>query len=243
MPHNIFTGRIAEGYDAGSPEMSEPEVLDATVAFLADAARGGAALEFGIGTGRVALPLSERGTHVHGIDISVDMVEQLRAKPGSERIDVTVGDFATTHVDQVFSLVYLVYNVISNLTTQDEQVECFRNAARHLDTGGRMVVELGVPDLRRFPPGAVAQAFEVTDAHLGFDLLDTATQQGVSRHFFVAGDRVARFDTPFRWAWPAELDLMARIAGLGLRERWQDWDRSPFTSESRKHVSVWERRP
>ena len=156
MPQNIFTGPVAEGYDLGAPEMSEPALLEATVRFLADTVEGGAALEFGIGTGRVAIPLSQRGVEVHGIDISEDMVRELRKKPGSESIDVTVGDFATTAVPGTFVLVYLVYNALSNLTTQAEQVACFRNAARHLEPGGRVVVEMFVPDLRRFPPGAVA---------------------------------------------------------------------------------------
>jgi SAM-dependent methyltransferase len=241
VPQNIFTGPIAEGYDLASPDMYEPGVLEPAVSFLADAARGGAALEFGIGTGRVALPLSQRGIEVHGIDLSTDMVTHLRAKPGSESIVVTVGDFATTKVPGVFSLVYLVYNAISNLTTQDEQVECFRNAARHLIPGGCLAIELWVPDLQRLPPGALALPFEVSHSHLGFDEIDVATQQGVSHHYFIVGDRVARFDSPYRYVWPAELDLMARIAGLDLRQRWGDWDRSPFTSQSRKHVSVWER--
>lgn len=241
MPNNIFTGWIAEGYDQDSPDMYEPGVLEPAVRFLADAARSGAALEFGIGTGRVALPLSQTGVEVHGIDISADMVAQLRAKPGSETIVVTIGDFATTKVAGTFSLVYLVFNVISNLTTQDEQVECFRNAARHLAPGGRVVIELWLPDLQRLPPGAVALPFEVSPTHLGFDTIDVATQQGASHHYFINGDRVELFDSPFRYVWPPELDLMARIAGLNLRERWGDWDRCAYTSDSRKHISVWER--
>ena len=240
MPQNIFTGPVAEGYDLGAPEMSEPALLEATVHFLADAAEGEAALEFGIGTGRVAIPLSQRGVEVHGIDISEDMVRQLREKPGSESIAVTVGDFATTAVPGTFALVYLVYNALSNLTTQAEQVACFRNAARHLEPGGRVVVEMFVPDLRRFPPGAVALAFDVSVSHVGFDTIDVATQRGVSHHYFVEG-RGGRFDSPFRYAWPAEMDLMAQLAGLTLRERWEDWDRSPFTSESGNTISVWER--
>lgn len=240
MPINNFTGWVAENYD-GDTEMSEPDLLDRTVRFLADAAGDGAALEFGIGTGRVALPLSVAGVSVHGIDISADMVAQLRAKPGADAIGVTIGDFATTQVPGAFSLVYLVFNVISNLTTQDEQVECFRNAARHLSPGGRMVIELWQPDLRRFPPGALAQPFEIGPTEIGFDTIDVSTQQGASHHYLIRGDRFALFESPFRYVWPAELDLMARIAGLALRERWNDWDRSPFTNESRKHISVWER--
>jgi len=239
MPQNTFVGWVADGYDEGAREMYEPVVLEPAVAFLADAAQGGAALEFGIGTGRVALPLRERGVDVHGIDISSDMVALLRAKPGGDAIPVTIGDFATTRIPGDFSLVYLVFNVISNLTSQDEQVECFRNAAAHLVPGGRVVVELGVPDLRRFPPGSVALPFDVSPSHVGFDTMDLATQQLVSHHYHVNDGRVAVFESLHRYVWASELDLMARIAGLELRERWGDWDRSPYTSESRKHVSVW----
>ena len=241
MPHNIFTGRVAEGYDLGSPEMREPALLEATASFLADAADGGAALEFGIGTGRVALPLSEHGIEVHGIDISEDMVAQLLAKPGSSSIGVTVGDFATTTVPRTFSLVYLVYNALGNLTTQAEQVQCFRNAARHLALDGRLVVEMWVPDLRRFPPGAVALPFDVSASHIGMDTIDVATQQGVSHHWFIVGDRTGQFESPYRYVWPAEMDLMAELAGLTLRERWAHWDRSLFTNESTNTISVWER--
>jgi SAM-dependent methyltransferase len=241
VPQNIFTGSIAEEYDRDSPEMFARGVVDATVGFLVDEARGGTALEFGVGTGRIALPLSQSGVGVCGIDISADMVAQLRTKNGSDAIGLTIGDFATTRVAGTFSLVYLVYNTIGNLTDQEEQIACFRNAAAHLAPGGRFVIELGVPDLRRFPPGAAAQPFEVSATHLGFDTLDTATQQGVSHHYLIDGDRVTRFDCPYRYAWPAELDLMARLADLELRARWADWDRSPFTAESRKHISVWER--
>ena len=240
MPHNLFVGRVAEEYDESSAAMFDPVVLDPALDFLAGAAGGGPALEFGIGTGRVALPLSRRGVEVHGIELSEDMVRQLRSKPGSEAIAVTIGDFATTRVEGTFSLVFVVFNSISNLTTQEEQVDCVANAAAHLGPGGRFVVELWVPDLRRFPPGAEAVPFDVSPSHVGLDVLDVASQQGISRHFSIAGDRVERFDSPFRYVWPSELDLMARLAGLRLRERWGDWDRSPFTGESRKHVSVWE---
>jgi SAM-dependent methyltransferase len=241
VPQNTFTGRIAESYDATSADMFEPARLDATVAFLAEEAAGGRALELGIGTGRVALPLSARGVEVHGIDLSADMIEQLRAKRGADAITTTVGDFAETAVEGTFSLVYVVYNSIANLLEQDEWVACFRNAARHLDPGGHFVMELWLPDLRRFPPGAVAVPFDVSPTHLGFDTLDLANQRGVSHHYFVNGDRVARFDSPFRFAWPAELDLMAQLAGMTRHDRWADWDRSPFTSASTKHISVWER--
>ena len=242
VPQNLFTGQKAKNYDIGAPEMWAPALLAATTDFLAAEASGGRALEFGIGTGRVALPLSERGVKVAGLDISRDMIAQLRRKPGSERIATTVGDFATTVVPGEFSLVYVVYNSISNLLEQSEWVETFRNASRHLVPGGRFVIELDVMDLRRFPPGAMALPFDVSPSHLGFDTLDTANQLGVSHHYFVVDGRVGHFESTFRYAWPAELDLMAQMAQMRLCERFADWDRSPFTSESRKHISVWERR-
>ena len=241
MPENIFVGSVALAYDASAPEMFTPEVLDVTTAFLADAASGGRTLEFAIGTGRVALPLSARGVEVTGIDISEDMIAELQAKPGASAIATSVGDFATTTVSGQFALVYLVFNTISNLLHQHETVQCFRNAAHHLAPGGRFVIELNIPNLRSFPPGAPALAFDVRDDHVGFDLLDTATQRGISKHFFTIGDHIIGFDTPYRYAWPAELDLMAEIAGMTFVERWGDWDRSPFTSESTKHISVWQR--
>jgi SAM-dependent methyltransferase len=221
--------------------MYDPRVLDPTVQFLADTAQGGAVLEFGIGTGRVALPLAQRGLKVAGIDISSDMLAQLQRKPGAESIVTLVGDFATTTMPGTFAVVYLVYNAISILLTQAEQVACFRNAARHLAPAGRVVIELWIPDLRRFPPGLPAVPFTVSPAHLSFDAMDVATQQGVSHHYFMDGDHVTRFESPYRYVWPSELDLMAQMAGLTLDERWADWDRSPFTSESRKHISVWSR--
>jgi SAM-dependent methyltransferase len=242
VPQNLFTGRVAEGYDLGSPQMYEPSLLAATADFLSAQARGGRALELGIGTGRVALPLSERGVAVSGIDISADMIEQLRRKPGADAIEAVVGDFATTVVPGEFSLVYVVFNSITNLLEQTEWVQAFRNASRHLGPAGRFVMELMVPDLRRFPPGATALPFEVSSDHLGFDTLDVATQRGVSHHYYLSEGKVGRFDSPYRYAWPAELDLMAAMASMKLCDRWADWDRSPFTSESRKHISVWERR-
>jgi SAM-dependent methyltransferase len=240
VPENLFVGEIARTYDQPGSVFA-PEVLGPTVDCLAELAGEGPCLEFAIGTGRVAVPLAGRGIQVAGIDISADMLAELRAKPEAVGITTVEGDMATTLVDGQFSLVYLVFNTISNLTTQDEQVDCFRNAAAHLAPGGCFVVELGVPDLRRFPPGAVALPFHVSPEHLGFDTIDVASQRGVSHHYVIDRDRVAIFDTPYRYAWPAELDLMARIAGLEPRERWADWDRTPFTSESGKHISVWQR--
>ncbi len=243
MPENRFQGIIAERYDADSPEMFEPAVLNATVDFLAALAGDGPALEFAIGTGRIALPLSERGTPVRGIDISADMVAQLTAKRGSSEISVTIGDIATTRVDGTYTLVYLVYNTITNLLTQDEQVECFRNAARHLAPGGAFVIECFLPDLRRLPPGQTVRAFTVTPERLGFDEYDFAAQRLVSHHYWLTGETRGSFQSPHRWAWPAEMDLMAKLAGMSLHGRWADWNREPFTGESPKHISVWQKPP
>lgn len=241
MADSRFVGQIAEQYDADSEDMFDPAVIDPAVDVLKALARGGRALEFAVGTGRIALPLSQRGVEVHGIDLSADMVAQLRAKPGSEGIAVTIGDFATTVVDGRFSLVYLVYNTIENLTTQDEQVDCFRNAARHLGPGGVFVIEVEVPQLQRLPPGETVRVFTSSPTRLGFDELDIATQAGVSHHHWIADGRRETFSMPYRYVWPSELDLMARLAGLSLRERWGDWQRAPFTSKSTRHISVWEK--
>jgi SAM-dependent methyltransferase len=236
MPQNRFVGRVAVSYDADSPEMFEPALLGGTVDFLAAEARGGPALEFGIGTGRVALPLSQRVVAVHGIDISADMIDQLRRKPGAEAIAATVGDFAETIVDRTFSLVYVVFNSIGNLLEQSEWVQTFRNAARHLQPGGRFLVELWMPNLRRLPPGATAVPFDISPGHLGFETYDIATQRCTSYHYFFRDGHTERFEFPGRYAWPAELDLMAEVAGMALVERWADWSRAPFTSDSPKHV-------
>jgi SAM-dependent methyltransferase len=234
-----FGEEVAARYDGGP--MFSPEVLDPTVDFLAALAGEGGALEFGIGTGRVALPLAARGVRVHGIDLSEAMVAKLREKPGAEQVGTTIGDFATTRVEERFSLVYLVFNTIGNLTTQDDQVACFENAAAHLEPGGCFVIEVGIPDLQRLAPGERFYPFDVSGDHLGFDEYDVSNQGLVSHHFSREGGRWQRSSLPFRYVWPAELDLMARISGMRLRERWGDWERSPFTGESRKHVSVWER--
>jgi len=241
VPQNYFDERIAAGYDA-DPTMFDPAVLAPTVDFLAELAGGGAALEFGIGTGRVALPLSQRGVPVHGIDLSPAMVERLKAKPGADGIGVTIGDFATTRVDGAFRLAYLVYNTITNLTSQDEQVECFRNVAAHLEPGGHFVIEVAVPDLRRLPPGETVRAFAVRPTYVAFDeYTDMAAQIAYSHHYWMVDGKLEVFSVPFRYAWPSELDLMARIAGMTLRERWSGWTRKPFTSVSPSHVSVWEK--
>jgi SAM-dependent methyltransferase len=241
VPKIYFDERIADGYDAASTEMFDPEVVDPAVSFLADLAGTGAALELGIGTGRIALPLSQRGVRVHGIELSPAMAARLQAKPGAADIGVTIGDFATTRLAGTFTLAYLVYNTITNLTTQDEQVECFRNVAAHLEPGGCFVIEVVIPELQRLPPGETVRAFTVTPTHLGFDEIDVATQILFSHHYWVVDGRLETFSAPYRYVWPSELDLMARLAGLTLRERWTDWNREPFTRDSRKHISVWEK--
>jgi SAM-dependent methyltransferase len=238
---NYFAGPIAANYDADSTGVFDPAVIARTVDFLADLAGEGRALEFAIGTGRIALPLSQRGVAVSGIELSEDMVAQLQAKPGAEAIDVAIGDMTSTRLDGRFRLVYLVYNTIGNVITQDEQVDVFCNAAAHLEPGGCFVIELIVPQLRRLPPGESAQVFHLSPDRIGFDELDVAQQTGVSHHIWLRDKGPKLFSMPWRYAWPAELDLMARLAGMRLRERWNDWGREPFTSESNKHVSVWEK--
>jgi SAM-dependent methyltransferase len=241
MPSDHFGERVAARYDESSAEMFAPAVVDPAVDFLAGLAGGGAALELGVGTGRIALPLARRGVRVHGIDLSEAMVARLRAKPGAERVGVTIGDFATTTVDGTFSVAYLVFNTIMNLTTQDGQVACFRNVAAHLRPGGCFVVEVGVPALQRLPPGETVRPFHVSATRLGFDEYDVASQGLVSHHYSVVDGRFEVASVPFRYVWPSELDLMARLAGMTLRERWGGWKREPFTSDSTAHVSVWEK--
>jgi len=222
--------------------MFDPAVVGTTVDFLAGLAGEGRALELGIGTGRIALPLANRGVPIHGIDLSEEMVARLRVKLGAKEIGVTIGDFATTRVDGTFSLAYVVFNTIGNLTTQEAQVECFRNVAAHLESGGFFVVELGVPELRRLPPGERFVIFDKSEAHVGIDEYDVADQRLVSHHYSRRDDGAFEYGSlPFRYVWPAELDLMARLAGMTLRERWSGWSRESFTSESTSHVSVWQK--
>ena len=241
VPENYFDERIAATYETKWPELFEPAVIDPAVSFLADLAQSGTALELGIGTGRLALPLSRRGIRVHGIELSPAMAARLRETPGADGIGVTIGDFATATVSETFGLAYLVRNTIMNLTTQDSQVDCFRNVAAHLEPGGCFVIEVIVPELRRLPPGETVRAFTVTPRHLGFDEFDVAAQGVISNHYWVTDGELETFSAPFRFVWPAELDLMARIAGLTLRERWSGWNREPFTSDSRSHISVWQK--
>jgi SAM-dependent methyltransferase len=223
-----FAGPVAERYDADTASMPVEPVVE----FLEPLA-GGGALELAIGTGRIAVPLAARGVRVAGIDLSPDMVEQLRRK--TDEIPVAIGDYATTQVDGTFSLAYIVFNSIVNNTTQDGQVATFANAAAHLDPGGTFVVEVGVPGTR--PLGV----FNLSETHVGVDEYDRATQRSSSHHFSLRDGVWERRSIPFRSVYPAELDLMGRLAGMTLRERWADWDRSPFTAASTKHVSVWEK--
>jgi SAM-dependent methyltransferase len=236
-----FDERVAARYDDSEAEMFEAEVIDPVVEVLVELAGSGRALELGIGTGRIALPLARRGVSVHGIDLSKAMVARLRAKRDGEDIGVTIGDFATTTVDGSFSLAYLVFNTIMNLTTQAAQVACFRNAAAHLEPGGCFVIEVTIPDLRRLPPGETFRVFNASENHWGIDEYEVATQGLRSHHFETVDGTVERLSIPFRYAWPSELDLMAQLAGMRLRSRWGGWKREPFTSESTKHVSVWEK--
>jgi len=235
VAEDYFANSVAERYDSTLGDWGDPGVVAATADFVAELAGEGAALELGIGTGRIAVPLAARGVNVHGIDLSPDMVGQLRAKPGGEDIPVTIGDFATTRVDQTFTVAYLVFNTINNLTTQDAQAACFENVAAILEPGGCFVVEVGVP--AREP----LSVFDLSETHVGIDERDPATQRLVSHHFSLVNGRWELRSIPFRTVFPSELDLMARLAGMRLRERWGNWTREPFTTESRKHVSVWEK--
>ncbi|MEE1770326.1 class I SAM-dependent methyltransferase [Streptomyces sp. JV185] len=237
----FFGENIAADYDESSADMFAPEVVAPAVDVLAELAADGPALEFGVGTGRIALPLARRGVPVHGIDLSRAMVARLRAKPGGDTVGVTIGDFATTRVPGTFAVSYLVFNTINNLTTQDAQVDCFRNASAHLRPGGCFVVEVGVPDLRLLPPGQTAVPFHIGPTQWAFDIYDTASQAMSSNYVTIVDGRAEHRSIPFRYVWPAELDLMARLAGLRLRDRWEGWTRAPFNGESRRHVSVWEK--
>ncbi|MEP7034686.1 MAG: class I SAM-dependent methyltransferase [Dermatophilaceae bacterium] len=229
-----------QAYDTPGTGMFAPEVLEPTVDRLAELAGDGRALELAIGTGRVAVPLAERGIPVTGIELSRPMIEQLRTKAGDEAIPVVVGDMATASAPGQYSLVYLVYNTISNLLTQSEQVACFRNAARHLTPGGRFVIELWVPELRKLPPGQKATVWHAEPGYIGLDTYDVLHQQIVSHHFrFGEGRQAELFRSPHRYIWPSELDLMAQLAGFELESRHADWAGNEFTAESRSHVSIY----
>jgi SAM-dependent methyltransferase len=241
MVMDYFAGPVAKTYDSDLHEWFEPAVVDPAVDFLSSLAEGGPVLELGIGTGRIALPLSSRGIPVHGIELSPDMASELRKKTGAENIAVTIGDFAETRVDGQFSLAYLVFNTIMNLTDQADQVRCFMNVAQHLESNGLFVIETSLPLLQQLSFGQTLVAYHVSDSKLDFDEYDVATQGLISHHFRKHEGSLADYSLPFRYVWPSELDLMARLAGLTLVERWGDWDRRPFTSVSVKHVSVWKK--
>jgi SAM-dependent methyltransferase len=235
-----FDEGVAARYDESDADMFAPEAVGPVVEFLATIAGGGRALELGIGTGRIALPLAARGVQVHGIELSRAMTARLRAKPGGDDIGVTIGDFATTRVDGTFSLAYLVYNTIMNLTSQAAQIACFRNVAAHLDPGGCFVVEVGVPALQWLAVGETFHVFHGGEDSWGIDEYDVASQGLTSHHLEMIDGHLERTSTPFRYVWPSELDLMDQLAGMTLRGRWSGWKREPFTNDSRQHVSVWE---
>ena len=241
MASDYFAEGVAAHYDEDEAAMFAAAVIGPAVDFLFSLAGGRPVLELGIGTGRIALPLRARGVDVHGIDLSEAMVRRLRAKPGGDEIPVVIGDFATATAGADFGLAYLVFNTIGNLTTQTQQVMCFRNVARHLAADGHFVIEVGVPGVLGLPPGETVRPFDISDDHVGFDEYDVAEQSLVSHHFYRDGDSWRRGFTPLRYVWPAELDLMAELAGLHLVERWGDWDRSPYNRSSTKHISVWQK--
>ena len=241
MDEGYFGERIAATYDEQSASEFDPAVVAPAVDRLAQLAGGGAALEFAIGTGRIALPLSERGVRVAGIDNSEAMLERLRQKPGAERIEAVAGDMASTRLDGEFSLVYLVFNTIFNLTSQDGQVACFENAAAHLGAGGRFVIEARVPELQRLPLGQTMLPWRADPDGMSFYVYDTVIQRLGGRHYSFVDGRVEANPIEMRYVWPAELDLMARIAGMRLQDRWANWQREPFTALSPSHVSVYER--
>jgi SAM-dependent methyltransferase len=236
-----FDDWVAQHYAELSPRLFDAETLRRTVDFLADHAGPGPVLELGIGQGRVALPLSRRGIEVHGIELSRAMVAQLRTAEGADEIEVTLGDFSTTKIGASCSLVFLVRNTITNVTSQDGQVATFQNAAEHLRDGGCFVIENYIPNLQRLPPGETTYLFVTTPTHIGYEEYDLGVQIAVSHHHWTIEGKGHRVSSPHRYLWPSELDLMARLAGLTLVERWADWDRSPFNADSRSHVSVWQK--
>ena len=235
-----FDEAIAATYDEGSSRMFAPEVLEPTLDVLEELARGGRVVEFAVGTGRVALPLAARGLDVSGIELSRAMVAKLREKPGGDALPVIIGDMTSARVEGEFTLAFLVFNTIGNVTNQDGQVEVFRNAAAHLESGGHFVIEIGVPRLRKLAPGDKYVVFARDGGYVGVDEYDTVTQLLFSHHYSVRDDGTGELNsTPQRYVWPSELDLMAKLAGMTLESRWEDWNRSPFTADSAKHVSVY----
>jgi SAM-dependent methyltransferase len=241
MTKDYFAGDVAKMYDSDLEVWFDPKVVDPAVDFLSGLAGSGPVLELGVGTGRIALPLSARGFQVHGIELSPDMVAELQKKQGSESIAVTMGDFSHTRVEGQFALAYLVFNTIMNLTTQAEQARCFMNVAQHLEPGGLFVIEVSLPRLEQLSFGQTLVAYHVSSSKLDFDEYDVPVQGLVSHHFRMHDGRLTDYSLPFRYVWPSELDLMALMAGMELIERWGDWGRQPFTSQSMMHVSVWQK--
>jgi len=240
LPDQHLDPFVAANYDASVPERFEPALIDAAVDVLSDLADGGSVVEFAIGTGRLALPLAAAGVPVSGLDASQPMVDLMAKKPGADRIPVTIGDMTSTRIAEDAALVFLVFNTIGNLRTQELQVACFRNAAAHLAPGGRFLIQNQVPQLASLAPGETIRTNEITERHLGFDeFIDPVGQVLVSHHYFLNGDDVRTLSGAFRYVWPSELDLMAQLAGMTLESRWADWSRAPFTGDSPAHVSVW----
>jgi len=229
--------RVADVYDEWYQEYDT-----AAITVLSDLARDGRALELGIGTGRLALPLAACGVQVCGIDAAPAMVARLRSKPHGDRVEVSIGDFADVNVPGEFALIYIVFNTFFVLLTQEEQVRCFRNVAAHLVTGGCFVIEAFVPDMNRFDGEQTTRATKVTTEHVELDVTQhvRVEQRVIGQKVVMTDGQVRLYPIQIRYAWPAELDLMAKLAGLSLRERWGDWQRAPFTSESGKHISLYE---
>ena len=236
-----FDEPVAARYDDVSASSFDHNIVDPTVDFLANLAGNGRALEFGTGTGRIAIPLSERGVIVEGIDLSAAMTRRLHAKPHGELISVKIGDFARTTVGGSFSVVYVVFNTIMNLTLQEAQTNVFRNAAAHLQPGGRFVVEVMIPELQHLPSGETTRTYQFDETRMDFDEYDVASQGLSSHHFRLEGGQWDSWSVPFRYVWPSELDLMAELAGLKPHGRWSGWNREPFTSDSKNLIAVWEK--
>jgi SAM-dependent methyltransferase len=242
MASQIWGREVAEAYDSTTAALSDPAVVGPIVDRLVELADGGPVLEFASGTGRIALPLSQRGISVSGIELSPDMTAQLKAKPGADQVAVTLGDMTTTRVDGTFSLVYLVYNTIMNVTTLDDQLAVFTNAAAHLAPGGCFVVEVLIPNIRRLPPGERGRVFTLEPDHVGIETFDDMVDQVTwSHHWMEVDGQLVRHSAPYRYVWPAELELMGRLTGFTLRERWADWGRRPMTSSSYEQIAVFEK--
>ncbi len=238
---DYFSDPIAEKYDENLADFFLDAAIHPVLNILQELTGNGRALELGVGTGRLAIPLVARGVPVHGIEFSTAMVNRMLAKPGGDKVAITIGDFASTRVEGTFSMAYLVFNTIMNLTTQSEQVACFHNVSNHLIKGGFFVIEVGVPSLRSLPPGQNIYPFSITEKSFGFDMYNTVTQEMTSNYFTDVEGKAETAIIPFRYVWPSELDLMAEMAGMRLKHRWADWNRELFTSESKKHISIWEK--